>query len=131
MQGGKTDVVELDAAGRILCVHHIPGRLRLKGRGLRGNPVALGALRRALLAIDGVTDALPSQFTGSIVVYYDHANRSPDVLRAQLALLGIRIGTPAPTSTDQEPFGRIFDAIASKLCAYAIEALARAAIEAI
>lgn len=131
MHGGKTDVVEFGDVGPVLCVHHIPGRLRLKGRGLRGHSVALGTLCDAILAIDGVTDAVPRRLTGSLVVHYDHVFLSPDALDAQLALLGIRTGTQTPSPPSEEPFDRIVEAIGSKLCEHAIERLAMAAIAAI
>lgn len=110
------------------CVHHIPGRLRLKGPSLRGDAVGLDAMCRSLLATKGVTAVAPSLFTGSILVTYDPAVLQPAVLDGQLQRLGSRSGIrPQP---DEGSFERVVETIVRRFFEHMVEALAAAAIEA-
>ena len=113
---------------RLRCVHHIPGRLRLKGPSLRGDAATLDVMRRSLLATEGVTAVAPSVITGSILVNYDVAILQPEVLDQQIR----RLGSPSGVRTQPEggSLERLLEALFRKLFENAVQALAAAAIEA-
>ncbi len=56
--------------------HHVPGRLRIRIRPIRGNLARGSALRGHLYALDGVTAVRVSEVTGSVTVVYDPARLS-------------------------------------------------------
>jgi len=51
--------------------HHIPGRLRLKVPGAKGNPAFLDQVRAALTSVEGVSEIEVNPVTGSVLVHYD------------------------------------------------------------
>ena len=110
------------------CVHHIPGRLRLKGPSLRGDAARLDAMRRSLLATEGVTAVATSVITGSILVNYDAALLRPEVLDDQFR----RMGSPSDIRplADEGSFERLVEILVRKLFEHTVEAFAMAAIEA-
>lgn len=109
-------------------MHHIPGRLRLKGPSLRGDAAGLVAMRRLLLATDGVTAVVPNVITGSILINYDIAILPPEVLNEQFR----RMGFPSGIRTQPEggSFERLVETLVRKLFEHTVETLAMAAIEA-
>src|ERR1700729_343027 len=52
-------------------VHHIPGRLRLKVPGAKGNAVFMDQVQAALSSVDGVREIEVNPVTGSVLVHYD------------------------------------------------------------
>jgi hypothetical protein len=52
-------------------VHHIPGRLRLKVPGAKGNAVFMDQVQAALGSVDGVRAIEVNPVTGSVLVHYD------------------------------------------------------------
>lgn len=52
-------------------MHHLPGRLRIRLSGVKGNRVRAHSIERELEVLDGVTDAESNTPTGSVVVRYD------------------------------------------------------------
>lgn len=65
-------------------MHHVPGRLRVRIGALKGNPVAVRDLRRALQALAGVTEVEINPLTGSVLAHYD---RRPETASAILGAL--------------------------------------------
>jgi hypothetical protein len=55
-------------------VHHIPGRLRLKLPGAKGDPAFLDKVREALAPLEGVEEVIVNSVTGSVLVHYDADN---------------------------------------------------------
>jgi hypothetical protein len=54
--------------------HHVPGRLRLKVPGAKGNPEFLEKVKDALAPISGITEIEVNPVTGSVLVQYDPDN---------------------------------------------------------
>jgi hypothetical protein len=52
-------------------VHHIPGRLRLKVPGAKGNAIFMDQVQAALGSVDGVREIEVNPVTGSVLVHYD------------------------------------------------------------
>ena len=109
-------------------VHHIPGRLRLKGSLLRGDAVRLDAVCRSLLATEGVTAVASRVVTGSVLVNYDATILQPELLDECLRRLGAPSGIRPHAKKGS--FERVVPILLRKLCEHAVEALAIAAIEA-
>lgn len=88
------------------CVHHIPGRLRIRCSGVRRDHTAAAAVHAELQALEGVRSVEVSALTGNIVIHYDHPRISAEDLFASLAERGYladsappaphRQGMPAP-----------------------------------
>lgn len=56
----------------MLYVHHVPGRMRVRVRHLKGNREAGRRLCARLRLLGGVRQAAANPATGSIIVHYDH-----------------------------------------------------------
>jgi hypothetical protein len=54
-----------------LYVHHVPGRLRVRARYLKGDETAGLGICEALRLIEGVTKAVNNPSTGSVTVSYE------------------------------------------------------------
>ncbi len=66
----------------IAVAHFIPGRVRLRARPLKGNPVLAALLTERFGAIKGVEAVEANHLTGSLVITYDLAElQRPDSLR--------------------------------------------------
>ena len=111
---------------QLRCVHHIPGRLRLKGSSLRGDRAKLDAVGQSLLAIEGVTAVIPNVVTGSILIKYAPVILRPEALDEQLRRLGSPSGIPQP---DGGAFERIAEIFIRKVLDLSVEALAAAALK--
>ena len=61
-------------------VHHVPGRLRLRGPRLEGNAERFDRLRVTLSAAPGVHSVEMRPRTGSVVVHYDPERADPEAL---------------------------------------------------
>ena len=110
------------------CVHHIPGRLRLKKPSLRGDEAALDVVCRWLLATEGVTAVTASAITGSILVNYDVTILQPELLDEHLRRLGAS-SEIRPQAKDG-PFEHVVQILVRKLFEHVVEVVAAAAIEA-
>ena len=55
----------------MLYVHHVPGRLRVKVRHLKGNRDAGSRVCQYVHSLAGVTEAVSNPATGSVIVHYD------------------------------------------------------------
>lgn len=102
---------------------------RVKGAWLRGDAARLEAIRRLLLATDGVTAVAPNLITGSILVNYDVAILQPKVLNEQLRRIGF--SSSIRTLTDEGSFERLAETLVRKLFEHTVETLAMTAIEAV
>ncbi len=58
-------------------LHEVPGRLRIKIPALRRDAHRAREIRRAILALQGVSSASANSLTGSVTVYYE-----PDQVQA-------------------------------------------------
>lgn len=52
-------------------LHHIPGRLRLRIRGAKGDSARLRGIQDALANLTGVTHAAANVMLGTIIIHYD------------------------------------------------------------
>ncbi|MDQ6665502.1 MAG: hypothetical protein M3Z23_14060 [Acidobacteriota bacterium] len=52
-------------------IHHLPGRLRVRVPGLKGNPAGAAKIVERLTALDGVMGAQANPVTGSVLIRYD------------------------------------------------------------
>ena len=59
------------AAQAIQVVHLLPGRVRVKLSGLKGNTALAREVQHTLVAIDGIQHVEVSPITGSVLVLYD------------------------------------------------------------
>ncbi len=59
------------AAQAIQVVHFLPGRVRVKLSGLKGNTALAREVQHTLVAIDGIQHVEVSPITGSVLVLYD------------------------------------------------------------
>ncbi len=69
--------------------HILPGRLRLRFKALKGDPVKAATLQQHLSEVAGISRAEVSAATGSLLLHYDHRLlESPAFLNAISAALG-------------------------------------------
>jgi hypothetical protein len=62
-------------------VHALPGRVRLKVAGIKGNPALARRVQQQLAQVPGIKEAAAQAATGSLLIYYDLAQLcSPDSL---------------------------------------------------
>jgi hypothetical protein len=73
----------------MLYVHHVPGRLRVRSRQLKGDPQAAQALCVGLRSIAGVSEAVGNASTGSVTVKYDRRHWTIDMVWKTLHREGI------------------------------------------
>lgn len=94
----------------VLDLHHVPGRLRVRLAGLRGNPRAIVPLHCELLAIDGVKSASIRAHSGSVTIFYDRGRFETETFWSTLRRLGYLDAAPqsaasppwtAPTSSSR------------------------------
>lgn len=53
-----------------MCVHHVPGRMRLRISALKGNRSLANQLKQQIATLEGVERAEANSLTGSILVHY-------------------------------------------------------------
>jgi hypothetical protein len=66
------------------CIHHLPGRLRVRVASIKGNAQRASTLGYLLTEIEGVRSVAANPLTGSVLVYYDPATLSVGTLMAQI-----------------------------------------------
>ena len=110
--------------------HHVPGRLRLKLLPSAGGAALPEACRR-LMRIPAARSAIPNPATGSIVFRYDALAMSPTMLCDSVRGCGLSLESRPENSDSETPFSQhLGDAVASRVCEWVVESLARAAIAA-
>ncbi len=67
-------------------MHHVPGRLRVRLRGVKGNPARAHCVERELEVLDGITAAESNIRTGSVIVHYDTKTTNLNAVLAALDL---------------------------------------------
>ena len=77
------------------CVHHIPGRLRLKVPGLARAADGGAALRAHLAALHGVREVAVNPRADSVTVVYDVSSLDPSAILGRMAMRAIA-PLPAP-----------------------------------
>ena len=89
-------------------VHHIPGRLRLKVPGAKGNSVFMDQVRAALTSVEGVSEIEVNPVTGSVLVHYDpeafenfHDNVHEHATRNNLFAIQPKRSPPKLTEVDE------------------------------
>jgi Heavy metal associated domain 2 len=90
--------------GAMLCasvVHHVPGRMRLRSSALKGDVLAIAALRCRLADIAGVTAVTTNACTGSVLLEYEPAVVVPDALAEALAARGVETDTAEDRWADE------------------------------
>jgi hypothetical protein len=73
----------------IQVVHALPGRVRLKVAGVKGNPGLAGKVRKKLAAVPGIRQVEANPVTGNVLIHYDHAAiQTAEALEPLAAILG-------------------------------------------
>ena len=107
-------------------LHHVAGRLRLRGDVLKEHPARLDRICRNLAALPGVRSATANSVTRSIVIYYDPLVLPPDAVRRTLQQCGVTMdeggGAGVPGWAEQ---------VSAKALEFLLERLALALIAAV
>ena len=61
-------------------LHHVPGRLRIRSRAFRADPVLRGAMLRKLRALEGVRSVRLNEKAASVTVSYDVGSTGPEAI---------------------------------------------------
>lgn len=70
-------------------IHHVPGRLRIRLSGLKGNRDKAHSIQLELTVLAGVTDAESNLRTGSVIVRYDPKLTNVGAVLSALDLEGL------------------------------------------
>jgi hypothetical protein len=110
----------------VVCLHHVPGRIRVRLSALKRNAAAATALPSDLLAIPGVRAATANSWTGSITIHYDRNRFESAELWTALWRLGYIDRTPqlAPIAERDKADSVLLatvNAVAETLAASALE----------
>jgi hypothetical protein len=81
----------------IHCVHHVPGRMRVRSPRVKNNHRHAQALEQFLRGLDGVGEASASTVTGSVVVHYAVGETSGQAILDRLKTSGFLVAHPEPT----------------------------------
>lgn len=76
-------------------MHHVPGRLRIRLSGVKGNRDRAHSIQLELEVLAGVTDAESNIRTGSVIVRYD-----PKLTNVRAVLLALDLKRVSPTSAN-------------------------------
>lgn len=104
----------------IIEIHHVPGRLRAKIAGLKGNTRKAVALKDHFSCLPGVLEADARISTGSLVIYYASDTIHPDQLLRSLNALGHDIAVN--TNTAEASHGGLVERIAETVAPMLVEA---------
>ena len=85
----------------MLYLHHVPGRLRVKLRRLKGDRDAGLRICDSVRLLGGVIEAVSNPATGSVIVHYDHRRLSIEELWQALYIAGV-IDSPLPVMLDPD-----------------------------
>lgn len=89
-QGDTLPSPLLNMPGVITLEHGLPGRCRFRLPALAGRPEACAKLETRLRDIEGIARAEANAVTGSVLIAYDAARLTPDLLAAAMVrLLGL------------------------------------------
>ncbi|WP_306591637.1 hypothetical protein [Geothrix sp. 21YS21S-4] len=80
-------------------IHHIPGRLRIKGAGLRQPQRHLEALR----ALEGVESATFNAAAGSLLITYVPAEGRGEWILNEMVAMGVLAGRPSAAKPAAPP----------------------------
>lgn len=80
-------------------VHHVPGRLRVRCKSLRGNPEKLEAIAEVVDEMAGVRGVLVNRKAGSITIMYDNDSVDASALLRLLDDQGCRVEMSAQGRT--------------------------------
>jgi hypothetical protein len=86
---------------KMLYVHHVPGRLRVKLCHLKGNREAGLRVCQHVRALAGVNEAVSNPATGSVIVHYDRRRISISEIWQALYHAGA-VDAPVPSIQDSE-----------------------------
>jgi hypothetical protein len=91
------------------CVHHIPGRLRVKSPRLKRNEAEAARARALLAGLEGVMAAEVNTVTGSLLIGYDPLRSNADRLVRVLAEHGIvrDVSPPMPSAEPPDRISRV------------------------
>jgi len=96
----------------VLDLHHVPGRLRVRLAGLRGNPRATVPLHSELLAIRGVKSASIRAHSGSVTIFYDRGCFEIESFWSTLRRLGY-LDAASQTAASASPSSSRMNAVAA------------------
>jgi hypothetical protein len=121
------------------CIHHIPGRLRVRVAGIKGDAQGASRLGCLLREVDGVTSVAANPLTGSVLVHYDPATLCMSALMARIPASEkpsrhgptVRKRAVEPKTLGQEVIRRIAAAAAKQVLEAAVERAVVALIAAI
>jgi hypothetical protein len=72
----------------MMCVHHIPGRMRLRSAALKGNLSLANRVKQQIATFDGVERAEANSLTGSILIHYRGGVIDGERLMARIGAAG-------------------------------------------
>ena len=84
-------------------VHHVPGRLRVRVPGVKGNAAEANSLEKRIRAHYGVTNVQTNPLTGSVLVHYDPATASVSTLSQLMLCSGVMRQDNRTLSTPIQP----------------------------
>ncbi|MFZ2447756.1 MAG: HMA2 domain-containing protein [Syntrophobacteraceae bacterium] len=98
-------------------LHHVPGRIRIKIPGIKGNPIHARELEEKLKVIPGVRLVSVNSLTGSVLAYYDERGTNAGVIADVVSReTGVDLSTAAhPDDYSDEAWSRTGQAIGEKI----------------
>jgi Heavy metal associated domain 2 len=84
--------------------HHVPGRLRIRSRRVKGNRVAAQRVCSALEGAGGITAIKANPLTGSVTITYDSSATDEEAVCRMLLEQGYFDGAPRLALAEQTPW---------------------------
>jgi copper chaperone CopZ len=107
-------------------IHHVPGRLRIRVREVKGNVAKAHSIERALAAFPGVKDVASNIRIGSVVVHYD-----PETASVSSVLSALNVDCVMPAHSPRLERGRniVREEIAKKVASVVLGMLIEKAMQ--
>jgi len=110
------------------CVHHTPGRLRLRSSLLKNSPVRARNLEAHLRQCSGIASAHVNILTGSVLVCFETTGTTAEIVLTELTEQGYsgHLGVPQPMPNRVQADGLLLSSgkyVARSTCKVASERL--------
>lgn len=118
-------------------VHHVPGRLRVKARSVKGDEGNAKQIKERLEALPGIIDVRANTTIGSITVHYDIDQQTHHALLDAFHHGGLPVSRDTQQHSAARPRGKhvvakkVGDAIVSKVLETLLERTAMALVAAL
>ena len=107
-------------------MHHVPGRLRIRLSGMKGNPSKAHSIERNLSVITGVIQAESNPRTGCVIIRYDPRSTNLHAVIASLNLPHVR---PASALRKARERSRVQKRISEKVASAVLSMFVEKALE--